>query len=83
MLIGAEHLLDGQAGGVAVDVGPHEHVRRQRGLARGDLPDVQVVDLGDALERGQLGPDPVGVDARAAPPRGRSGRTRAAGSTPP
>ena len=67
--VGAEHLLDGQAGGVAVDVGPHEHVRRQRGLARGDLPDVQVVHLVDARDRGEVGPDPVGVDAAGAASR--------------
>src|SRR3954454_1547968 len=30
---------------LCVAVGSHEHVRRERGEARGDLPDVQVVDL--------------------------------------
>ena len=60
-------------------VAADEHVRRERREARRDLPDVQVVDLGDArVARPSAGRSPAGR-ARAARPPGTRGRTRAAG----
>ena len=46
----AEQPLDLAATAVAVLAGVDQHVRGQRREARGDLPDVQVVDVGDAGE---------------------------------
>ena len=50
-----ELLLELASDAVAVLVPGHEHVGRERGKARGDLPDVQVVDVGDARMQGSRG----------------------------
>jgi type IV secretory pathway VirD2 relaxase len=42
-----QELLEAPAHVVAGVAGAHEHVRAQGREARGDLPDVQVVHLGD------------------------------------
>ena len=48
---------------VAVLAAADEHVRRQGGEARADLPDVQVVDVGDAPWDAHRGGDLVGGEA--------------------
>ena len=51
---------------VAVVAGAHDDVRRQRREARGDLPDVQVVDLDDARLGGEHVADLVRVQPAGA-----------------
>ena len=55
--------LQRAAHAVAVVARRDEHVRGQRGEARGDLPDVQVVDLDHAGHGGQRVADGLGIDA--------------------
>ena len=52
-----------EPGAVAVGVGLDRDVGGEGGELRGDLPDVQVVDLDDARLLGHRAADPVGVDA--------------------
>ena len=57
-----QHDLEVHARPVAVVVGAHEHVRRQRREAGGHLPHVQVVDLVDAVHADHRGADQRHVD---------------------
>ena len=52
-----------EAGAVAVGVGRHQHVRRERREAGGHLPDVEVVDLDDPRPRGERVADRLDVEA--------------------
>ena len=65
---------------VAVVAGRHEHVGGERREARGDLPDVQVVDLDDARGGGERAADRVRVHARGRALEQHAARSRAAGS---
>ena len=47
---------------MAVAVFSDEHVRGERGKAGGDLPDVEVVNLGDSVNGGHPAADLVGVE---------------------
>ena len=58
---------------VAVVARPDEHVRGERREARGDLPDVQVVDLDDAGLAASARPTRLRVDAARARPRAARG----------
>src|SRR5579862_6488643 len=58
-----EELREVAPGAVAVAVGLDEDVRGERGEARGDLPDVEVVDLDDSRDGGEGLPDRLRVDA--------------------
>jgi len=53
-VVAAEELFEGAAQRVAVAARAGQDVRGQGGLAGGDLPDVQVVDLGHAGSGGEL-----------------------------
>lgn len=61
--------LEFTADGVAIGSVGDDHVGRQRRLARGDLPDVQVVHLCHRADLGELGADGRGVDALGAASR--------------
>ena len=68
--------------GLGVAAGADGDVRGQRGHARRDLPDVQVVDLDDVV-LGRQGPaDLRRGRGRAGRPRAARGRSRAAGPSP-
>src|SRR4051812_30030393 len=58
-----QDVLELAADAVAVLASADEHVRGEGGKARADLPDVEVVDVGDALVRAQGRRDLVGRDA--------------------
>ena len=59
----AEDALEVPAHRVAVVAGPDEHVRGERGEARGDLPHVEVVDLDDSGLGGHRATDRLGIHA--------------------
>ena len=54
VVVVGQHLRDGLAAFVAVVPDCHQDVRRQRGEPGGDLPDVEVVDLDDAVDRADV-----------------------------
>ena len=62
-VVAAEERLKGTAHLVAVAAGADQDMGGQGGLAGGDLPDVQVVDLGDAGGGSELVADGVGAEA--------------------
>jgi hypothetical protein len=75
--VASQYVLDVTAQRVAVAAGINQHMRGQRRLTRSDLPDVQVVDLGD---RGRVirrsprtsGSTPAGAASRKIRPESRT-----------
>ena len=78
----AEHRTQLRRDLVAVARRPHEHVRRQRDRARPDLPHVQVVHLGHAVDLRELLTQRHADRRRTAPPRGTPARQRGRAATP-
>ena len=59
-----QHALEPAPDGVAVGARLDQDVRRQRGKTTRDRPDVQVVDLDDVPDSGDLAADLIRVDLR-------------------